>query len=73
MRVRNGDGAQTSQCTNSVYARLVNETEAVPKNVAVGALDQEGALADREIRRNLKAVDASGFLTPGHIMPRPFC
>ena len=73
MWVRYGDGVDATPLGERGHGLLVDETEAVPEQVAGGGLDQERPLADPEVRLGPQGREP-GFLVvqlvavaPGHV------
>jgi len=61
VRVRDGDGGDTAESADGADGFFIEETDAIPEDVAVRRLDEERALADGELRLS---ADANEVLAP---------
>jgi len=55
VRVRDGDGGDTAESADGADGFFIEETDAIPEDVAVRRLDEERALADGELRLSADA------------------
>src|SRR5262249_8800003 len=62
VRVRDRDLRDPAQLLDPRDRRLVDQPDAVPEEVAFGRLDQEGPLADAELRLGIDRVEPLFFL-----------
>jgi hypothetical protein len=50
VRVRDGDGGQPAKALDGLDGRVVDQRDAIPEDVAAGGLNEQGPLADAELR-----------------------
>src|SRR5947209_10774175 len=67
MRVRDGNGSNPAQFANTPDALVVNESEAVPQQIAFRSLNQEGTLAYGEVGLRAEGMEI-GFFFLEHVL-----
>ena len=78
MRVRKTDRAQSASRLDELDGGLIQQGDAVPKDVSTLRHDEKGALPDREPRHDLhliellvQSIDAHRMLPPQYVLARP--
>jgi DNA-directed RNA polymerase sigma subunit (sigma70/sigma32) len=56
--VRDGDRGDAAKTVEEIDRRLVDEAHTIPQDIAIGRLDKQCALTDRELGRHADAEQA---------------